>query len=56
MGQGRINYIEELPEAEFKCVSDIDKEVTEEIFEKYELSGFADYNDLFESNLIDAVL
>jgi len=56
MGQEHMNKIEEIPEAELTAVSDVDSEITEKISQEYKVSGFADYEKLLKSDLIDTVL
>ena len=56
MGQSHISQINELPEAELTCVSDIDGEVTKKSSEEHKVPCFTDYEKLLESNLVDAVL
>ena len=56
MGQGHINKIREIAEAELAAVSDIDPEVTKKISEENKVPGFTSYENLLESGLVDAVL
>ncbi len=56
MGQAHINKIEEIPETELTAVSDVDSEITKKISQEYQVPGFADYEKLLESELIDAVI
>ncbi len=56
MGQAHVNSIKEIPEAELTAVCDVDSEITRKISQEYEVPGFANYEELLESNLIDAVI
>lgn len=56
MGQGHINKIRQVPEAKLTAVSDVDSEITKKISQEQNVPGFTDYEELLESDLIDAVL
>ena len=56
MGQEQINKIKEIPEAELTAISDVDSEITKKISREYKVPGFTNYEELLESDLIDAVL
>ncbi|GAH31809.1 unnamed protein product [marine sediment metagenome] len=56
MGQAYINKIKEIPEAELTAVSDVDSEITKKISQEQKVPGFTNYEELLESDLIDAVL
>ena len=51
-----MNKIKEIPEAELTAVSDVDSEITKKISQEYKVAGFTNYEELLESNLIDAVI
>ncbi|TKJ47151.1 oxidoreductase [Candidatus Aerophobetes bacterium Ae_b3a] len=56
MGQGHIIRIKDIPEAELTAVSDIDPELTRKSSDENRVPGFAGYERLLASTLIDAVL
>lgn len=56
MGQGHISKIKEISEAELTAVSDVDSKITKKISREYKVPGFTNYEELLESDLIDAVL
>ncbi len=56
MGQAHITSIKSLPEAELTAVCDVNKEITEKTSEEHKVPAFSRYEELLESNLVDAVL
>jgi len=56
MGQGHCKRLAELEEADFKAVCDIDEEVLKSVSETYGVPGYTDFNELFTSEDLDAVV
>ncbi len=56
MGTAHIHFIKDIEEAELTAVCDADPEVCEPVAAENEVPGFADYRELIDSGLVDAVI
>jgi predicted dehydrogenase len=56
MGAGHANTMQKIEECELTAVCDIDPDVVKEVSEKHGVKSFADYKELIDSGLADAVI
>ncbi len=56
MAQNHMSYFKDVPGLRFVAASDVDAATLEKVTEKYQVRGFADATDLFDSGEVDAVL
>lgn len=56
MGQGHLTHLPDMEEADLTCICDIDEETRKTISEKYNVRGLANYKELIDCGLAEAVL
>ncbi|MFA7515983.1 MAG: Gfo/Idh/MocA family oxidoreductase [Candidatus Ratteibacteria bacterium] len=56
MGASHCKASQEISECKLTAVSDINQEVAEEVGKEFQAKAFTDYNAMFKSGLVDAVL
>jgi len=56
MGSGHASTIQNIEECQLTAVCDVDPNAVKGIAEKYGVKGFADYRELIDSGMVDAVI